>query len=33
MQIGQTNGAGVDTFASADEANMDQLVTANLVDG
>jgi molybdate transport system substrate-binding protein len=32
-QIQQTNGVGIDTFASADEANMDQLVTANLVDG
>jgi molybdate transport system substrate-binding protein len=33
MQIQQTNGVGIDTFASADEANMDKLVTANLVDG
>jgi molybdate transport system substrate-binding protein len=32
-QIMQTNGVGVDTFASADEDNMDKLVTANLVDG
>src|SRR5262249_11294150 len=33
MQIQQTNGVGIDTFASADEANMDKLVSANLVDG
>jgi molybdate transport system substrate-binding protein len=32
-QIQQTNGVGVDTFASADEANMDKLVSANLIDG
>jgi molybdate transport system substrate-binding protein len=32
-QIQQTNGVGVDTFASADEANMDELVSANLIDG
>jgi molybdate transport system substrate-binding protein len=33
MQIQQTNGVGIDTFASADEANMDKLVSENLVDG
>jgi molybdate transport system substrate-binding protein len=33
MQIQQTNGVGIDAFASADEANMDKLVSANLVDG
>ena len=32
-QIQQTNGAGIDTFASADEDNMNKLVTANLIDG
>jgi molybdate transport system substrate-binding protein len=32
-QIQQTNGAGIDTFASADEDSMDKLVTANLIDG
>jgi molybdate transport system substrate-binding protein len=32
-QIEQTNGVGIDTFASADEVNMDKLVTANLIDG
>jgi molybdate transport system substrate-binding protein len=32
-QIQQTNGVGIDTFASADEANMDKLVAANLVEG
>jgi molybdate transport system substrate-binding protein len=32
-QIQQTNGVGIDTFASADKDNMDKLVTANLVDG
>jgi molybdate transport system substrate-binding protein len=32
-QILQTNGVGVDTFASADEDNMNKLVSANLVDG
>jgi molybdate transport system substrate-binding protein len=32
-QIQQTNGVGIDTFASADEANMGKLVTANLIDG
>jgi molybdate transport system substrate-binding protein len=33
MQIQQTNGVGIDTFASADAANMDKLVNANVVDG
>ncbi len=33
MQIQQTNGAGIDTFASADEDTMNKLVTANLIDG
>lgn len=33
MQIQQTNGAGIDTFASADEDNMNKLVAANLIDG
>jgi molybdate transport system substrate-binding protein len=32
-QIQQTDGVGIDTFASADEANMDELVSADLVDG
>jgi molybdate transport system substrate-binding protein len=32
-QIQQTNGVGIDTFASADDANMANLVNANLVDG
>ncbi|MGZ4797975.1 MAG: molybdate ABC transporter substrate-binding protein [Acidimicrobiia bacterium] len=32
-QIQQTNGVGIDTFASADEANMDNLVRARLIDG
>jgi molybdate transport system substrate-binding protein len=32
-QIQQTNGEGVDTFASADEDNMNKLVAANLIDG
>lgn len=32
-QIQQTNGTGIDTFASADEDNMNKLVTANLIDG
>ena len=32
-QIQQTSGTGVDTFASADEDNMNKLVTAKLVDG
>jgi molybdate transport system substrate-binding protein len=33
MQIQQTNGVGIDTFASADEDNMNKLVAANLIDG
>jgi molybdate transport system substrate-binding protein len=33
MQIQQTNGAGIDMFAPADEDNMGKLVTANLIDG
>jgi molybdate transport system substrate-binding protein len=33
MQIQQTDGVGIDTFASADETNLDKLVSANLVDG
>jgi molybdate transport system substrate-binding protein len=33
LQIQQTNGVGIDTFASADEANMDKLVSGHLVDG
>lgn len=32
-QILNTNGVGVDAFASADEDNMNKLSTANLVDG
>lgn len=32
-QIQQTQGAGVDAFASADEDNMNKLVAANLIDG
>jgi molybdate transport system substrate-binding protein len=32
-QILNTDGAGVDVFASADEANMDKLVTAHLIAG
>lgn len=32
-QIQQTNGAGIDMFASADETNMDKLVAADLIDG
>jgi molybdate transport system substrate-binding protein len=31
IQIEQTDGAGVDVFASADEANMDTLLAANLI--
>jgi molybdate transport system substrate-binding protein len=33
MQIQQTNGVGIDTFASADEDNMKKLVSANVIDG
>jgi molybdate transport system substrate-binding protein len=33
MQIQQTSGAGVDTFASADTDNMNKLVSANLISG
>jgi molybdate transport system substrate-binding protein len=33
IQIQQTNGTGIDTFASADEDSMTKLVTANLTDG
>ena len=33
IQIQQSSGAGVDTFASADEDTMNQLVTAGLIDG
>ncbi len=33
LQIQQTNGAGIDTFASADEENMNKLVAARLIDG
>lgn len=33
MQIQQSSGAGVDTFASADEDNMNKLVSASLIDG
>lgn len=32
-QILQTNGVGVDTFASADGDNMNKLVTASLIEG
>jgi molybdate transport system substrate-binding protein len=32
-QIQQTNGVGIDTFASADEDNMNKLVSANLIHG
>jgi molybdate transport system substrate-binding protein len=32
-QIQQSAGAGVDTFASADEDNMNKLVSASLIDG
>ena len=32
-QIQQSSGAGVDTFASADEDNMNKLVSASLIDG
>ena len=32
-QIQQTNGSGIDTFASADQDNMNKLVTASLIDG
>ncbi len=33
IQIQQTSGAGVDTFASADEDNMNKLVSVGLIEG